>query len=174
MTAQVFVTTYSLYAAGRQFESDKTGFWVDVDLFDEEEVFEIFDEVDPEHVQDHELMFTDYEGFPEYYYSESGVNFAGIEEWEDLDNPEKAILETLLDNGYTHEQAMQAIENGGVYYYDGDFVEYCQEYYAESYFGFDANHPASFYIDWERFASDNESGHAVYDCDTGGIVVMMP
>ena len=71
MTIQIYVGTYSKYNEG-----SIAGAWLDLEKFSDKEDFlsaclELHnDEADPE------LMFQDYEGFPDRFYSESGITEA--------------------------------------------------------------------------------------------------
>lgn len=103
-TAQIFLTDYASYNNGTQFEF---GHWVDLSQFSDAEelndyIVEHFAECDeksplPCGSKREETMITDYEGFPEEFYSESGCNwdkiFKYIEiDFENLDDSEKISL----------------------------------------------------------------------------------
>jgi hypothetical protein len=100
-TAKIFLTDYASYNNGSQFEF---GHWIELSEFsDAEELsdyitqhFEECDEKSPLPCGSirEEVMITDYEGFPEEYYSESGCNFEKIFkymqlDWENLSDGEK-------------------------------------------------------------------------------------
>lgn len=103
-TAQIFLTDYASYNNGTQFEF---GHWVDLSQFSNAEelndyIVEHFAECDeksplPCGSKREETMITDYECFPEEFYSESGCNwdkiFKYIEiDFENLDDSEKISL----------------------------------------------------------------------------------
>lgn len=77
---RIFLTDYASYNNGTQFEF---GHWVNLNDFSDEaelmeyikEHFKEADEKSPLSSPREEIMITDYEGFPEYFYSESGMNF---------------------------------------------------------------------------------------------------
>jgi len=92
LTPRVYVGTYHKYASG-----SIEGAWLDLtDYSDWEEFHDAClalhrDETDPE------LMFQDFEGFPERFYSESGI---ASELWEylDLDDDDRELLAVYWDN----------------------------------------------------------------------------
>jgi hypothetical protein len=103
-TAKIFLTDYASYNNGTQFEF---GHWVDLsDFQDEDELIDYitnhFEECDeksplPCGSTREEIMITDYEGFPEEFYSESGCSFEQIYKYieidfENLDDSEKLNL----------------------------------------------------------------------------------
>jgi hypothetical protein len=75
-TAKIFLTDYASYNNGTQFEF---GHWVDLaDFNDADELndyivnhFAECDETSPLDSPREEIMITDFEGFPEEFYSES-------------------------------------------------------------------------------------------------------
>lgn len=87
----VYVGTYGKYNGG-----SLKGKWMNLDDYaDKEEflkaAFELHkDEEDPE------LMYQDYENFPEKYYSESGID-EKLWDWIALDDEDKEILEAYID-----------------------------------------------------------------------------
>lgn len=102
--ARIFLTDYASYNNGTQFEF---GHWLDLTQFsDEDELNEYisnhFEECDEESPlpcgsKREETMITDFEGFPEEFYSESGCDWENIFkyielDWENLDDSEKINL----------------------------------------------------------------------------------
>lgn len=128
-SAKVFITTYSIYNQGKQFASDKHGFWLDVSDLNFDDLTENFNEVDPICTNDHEFMFTDYEGFPESLYSESGMNFDAISEYDDLEESEKELVSLLLDHGCVCDisDAIKKVSDGECYIFDGDLADYARD-----------------------------------------------
>ena len=114
-TAKIFVTDYASYNNGSQFEF---GHWLDLDQFtDADELneyilnhFKECDEIKPLDSPREEVMITDYEGFPDSLYSESGINF------------EK--LFQLFD--YCEQNGMDSLENEGDNLLNS-WNEYCSE-----------------------------------------------
>lgn len=100
--ARIFLTDYASYNNGTQFEF---GHWVDLADFDSADElneyiqnhFEEADKINPLDSPREEIMITDYEGFPEYLYSESNMDF------EQLFN----LFDYLEDNG------VESLENEG-------------------------------------------------------------
>jgi hypothetical protein len=126
-TAQFFLTDYASYNNGTQFEF---GHWVDLSQFSDAEelneyIVDHFAECDeksplPCGSKREETMITDYEGFPEEFYSESGCDwgkiFKYIEiDWENLDDSGKISLW----NEYCSEQNNE----DEIYSFDDEFFE---------------------------------------------------
>lgn len=126
-TAQIFLTDYASYNNGTQFEF---GHWVDLSQFSDAEelndyIVEHFAECDeksplPCGSKREETMITDYEGFPDEFYSESGCNwdkiFKYIEiDWENLTDDEKIALW----NEYCSENNF----DDTIHTFDDDFFE---------------------------------------------------
>lgn len=148
-TTQVFVTTYALYNAGNQFKNDKTGFWVATNDVCIDTLINNFKEQGD---HDPELMYTDYEGFPESLYCESGINFELVNEYASLDKEAQLIVEYLVDHiGYSIEQALEKHEDVNVY--EGSMVDYAYDFVSDCY---DLPEIAARYFDYEAFARDLE------------------
>lgn len=85
---RVYVGTYAKYNRG-----SINGAWLDLDDYSDDAEFYAAalalhsDEKDPE------LMFQDYSGFPETFYSESKIDPALWTKWIPLDEEDRAILE---------------------------------------------------------------------------------
>ena len=85
---RIFLTDYASYNNGSQFEF---GHWVDLSVFDEaDDVYEYIeahlaeaDRVSPLDTPREEYMITDYEDFPEYFYSEC-MDFYDLFKWRDF------------------------------------------------------------------------------------------
>jgi hypothetical protein len=123
-TAKIFLTDYASYNNGSQFEF---GHWVELsDFSDAEElndyIINHFEECDKESPLDsprEETMITDYEGFPEDFYSESGCDFEKIFKYIELDFENLSDIEKIsLWNEYCQEQQYEEIFN-----FDDDFFE---------------------------------------------------
>lgn len=130
--ARLFVTTYGLYNEGRQFESDETGFWFDVEDKDMSELVDHF--VDNELDEDPELMFTDYEDFPSELYGESLAesDYMKIREYAELDDTEKEGYEFLVDHmGYEHDSAIRKADE--VRFSDQSPKDYAYDFIEECY-----------------------------------------
>ena len=95
----VYVGTYAKYNNGSIH-----GAWVDLEEFSNKEDFlnhcrEIHrDEEDPE------FMFQDFEGFPEAYYGESGLDPDLWDYLKKIEDEDKEIIDTLVEHGYNYDQ----------------------------------------------------------------------
>lgn len=121
-TARIFLTDYASYNNGTQF---KHGHWVDLDQFNDADelgqyIADHFNEVG---ISDPEPMFTDFEGFPKKFYSESGMDFEALYEYlgilNDCHNPEALAL--YVDAGYDAEDFEDAYQ--GEFNSDEDFAQ---------------------------------------------------
>lgn len=125
--ARIFLTDYASYNNGTQFEF---GHWVDLsDFSDADELndyitthFEECDEQSPLPCgsKREETMITDFEGFPEEFYSESGCDFEKIFKYIEIDWENKSDDEKIsLHNEYCQEQSNE----DEIYTFDDDFFE---------------------------------------------------
>lgn len=129
-TPRIFLTDYASYNNGTQFEF---GHWVDLtDFSDADELneyisnhFKEADEKSPLGSPREEIMITDYEGFPEKFYSESYDSsliedlFEYLETLENCHNPE--AMEAYINAGYDASDFDEAFQ--GEYSSDEDFAE---------------------------------------------------
>ena len=160
--AKVFVTTYALYNEGLQFKNDKTGFWIDTANVCIDSLIENFKQQGD---HDPELMYTDFEGFPESLYSECGIDFDIVNQYDILGDEEKMIVEYLVDHiGYSIEQALEKHED--VHVYEGSMVDYAYDYISDCY---DLPEIAARYFDYEGFARDQELEGAIAEYE--GVVL---
>lgn len=134
--ARIFLTDYASYNNGTQFEF---GHWIDLSEFnDADELneyiqnhFEEADEASPLDSPREEIMITDYEGFPEAFYSES-MNFDKLFEYFERAEScyyDAEVIEAFADLGnYSIEDIdtfFDALEESyqGEYRSDEDFAE---------------------------------------------------
>jgi hypothetical protein len=127
-TAKIFLTDYASYNNGTQFEF---GHWVDLSDFQDEDdlndyITNHFEECDeksplPCGSTREETMITDFEDFPEEFYSESGCTFEKIFKYieidfENLDDSEKVTLwnEYCIENKNGEDE---------IYSFDDEFFE---------------------------------------------------
>jgi hypothetical protein len=127
-TAKIFLTDYASYNNGTQFEF---GHWVDLsDFSDADELQDYitnhFEECDEESPLDEhgsireETMITDYEGFPEEFYSESGCDFEKIFKYIEINWENKSDDEKIsLHNEYCSEQG----NDDEIFNFDDEFFE---------------------------------------------------
>lgn len=92
----VYVGTYAKYNSGSLY-----GAWFDLTKFyDYDEFMDACRELHHDE-DDPELMFQDFENFPEAWYSESCMNeetFDKIREYDDLSGSEQAAFEAYIEN----------------------------------------------------------------------------
>jgi len=124
-TAQVFLTDYASYNNGTQFEF---GHWVELSQFSDADelqgyISNHFAECDKKSPLDsprEETMITDFEGFPEEFYSESGCNWEKIFKYIEIDWENKSDDEKIsLWNEYCSEQSNE----DEIYVFDDEFFE---------------------------------------------------
>jgi antirestriction protein len=116
--ASVYVGTYAKYNNG-----SIAGAWVDLTRFTNEEDFLEYCRELHKDEEDPELMFQDFENFPEQYYGESGLN-PDIFDFLSLDDDDKMMIEAFRDcfgSDGTIDQARDAYF--GQYESDVDFAE---------------------------------------------------
>jgi len=92
ITPQVYVGTYAKYASG-----SIAGAWVSLNEYDTAETFDAAARELHKREHDPELMFQDYESFPNAFYGESYLD-ERLWEWLALDNGEREIVEAWVDN----------------------------------------------------------------------------
>lgn len=124
-TAKIFLTDYASYNNGSQFEF---GHWVELsDFSDAEELHQYIadhlKECDKESPLDsprEEIMITDFEGFPEEFYSESGCNFEKIFKYIELDYENLSDSEKI---GLWNEYCSENNFDDTIHTFDDDFFE---------------------------------------------------
>lgn len=144
----VYVGTY-----GKYNEGSLDGEWVDITEFDTYEDF--IDYCHKLHGDENsaELMFQDFAGFPEIWYSESGMSeetFDKIKEFSELDSDKKGAYEaylTICDEG---DDSIDKFEDCYLGYYNSP------EDFAEEYFTTNNDIPDFIinYIDWNAVWRD--------------------
>ena len=155
MTIQIYVGTYSKYNEG-----SIAGAWLDLEKFSDKEDFlsaclELHkDEADPE------LMFQDFEGFPERFYSEGGISEA-LFDWLALDDDERELLSAYIectgDESATLDDAQDNFQ--GKHDNDEDFAQQL----LEDCGSLPSDLPSYIHIDWERTARDIMFDYTEYD-----------
>lgn len=145
MTIQVFVSTYGKYNEGYI-----KGEWIDLEQHDKDSFYEYIKELHADEA-DPEYMFQDYEGFPEAFYSESGLD-DGLWDWLEMDEDDRELLEAYqnaVDSKGTIEQARDAFYGK----YDND-TELAEEYIDSTGMLSDVPENLRHYFDTERFGRD--------------------
>lgn len=176
-TPRLFVTTYGLYNDGRQFESDDTGFWFDVGDYDIEDLENHFKEKGLD--DDPELMFTDFEGFPDSLYSESMSqdDLNKIEAYSDLNDDQQKIIEFLVnDYGFDLDQAISKLDD--IYVYDGSITDYVEDEAVPMLFdslGLDKHQADEIekYFDYDSYAQTLEINGELHEVDPNTTIVGM-
>ena len=162
--AQVYVGTYAKYNSG-----SIEGAWLDCeDYSSKEEFLEACAELHKDE-NDPEFMYQDYEGFPERYYSESGIDTDLWDVYLKVDSDEREAFEAYL-----------SIFDGD---FDGDYDDFRERYQGEfkseedfAYYIVDecgmldkVPENLRYYFDYEKYARDlfldgytMENGHVFY------------
>ena len=147
----VYCGTYGKYNNG-----DISGAWVEVASFADYEEFMEFCERLHADEEDVELMYQDFEGFPESWYSESCMGeetFDKIKEFAALDVDKQEAYEIYLDN-YDSEATVEDFEEC----YQGHFD--CPEDFAEQLYYELYEIPAhlEYFIDWKAVWRNLDTG----------------
>ena len=127
-TAQIFLTDYASYNNGTQFEF---GHWVDLSQFSDVDelndyITNHFEECDDKSPLDEygskreETMITDYKGFPEEFYIESGCNFEKIFKYIELDWQNLSDKEKL---NHWNEYCSENNFDDTIHNFDDDFFQ---------------------------------------------------
>lgn len=169
----VFITDYASYNNGTQFEF---GHWVSLEDFSDEyqlneyitKHFEDADEKSPLYggTPREELMITDYEGFPEQFYSESGIDFEELYNYINLDDEDKVKFIYRLEQGDSVIEASINYDDVYLREWGGTFIEkvtHFEEMYPEAEEMSNRNDYVS--IDYDRFIDDNYSEITVNGID---------
>lgn len=162
MTARIFLTDYASYNEGTQFEF---GHWLDLEDFaDADELlthikahFEECDKKRPLYggCKREEWMYTDFEGFPEEFYSESYIDFESLYEYLNLDEFERVAVAVIMQNGYTAKEALEKYQDVTPREFDryGDDKYYLFEEYFPEADKIESQNPY-IEIDYDRFIKD--------------------
>lgn len=170
-TAKLFVTDYASYNEGNQF---KHGHWVDLSDFSNADEFNEYLE---NHfaecgIDDPEYMFTDFEGFPKSFYSESmsADEMAKLFDFINLDDDDKKLMEMYAEaTGYGFDDIeLDSVKNSfrGTADSGADFAEQMAEECGE----IPENMPSWICIDWEASWNCNLRHDYNYTTDNEGIM----
>lgn len=160
---RIFLTDYASYNNGTQFEF---GHWVDLDQFSDadelgEYIREHFEEADKKSPLGYgsireETMITDYEGFPEDFYSESSMNFDDLYLWINAEDHKKAAAQYLMEDGQysTFEECLDHAEDVTMHHDDGrnSIVQLFSDYFPDADKADDDCNYIT--IDYDRFKED--------------------
>lgn len=123
--ARVYVGTYAKYNDGNLY-----GAWLDLEDYDYEEFIEACKELHKDE-HDPELMFQDYEGFPDEYYNESSIN-PEVWDWLELDDSERDLVDSYLKGfGRCHGDSLKDVLRRAWDAYLGEyssFEDFVEEY----------------------------------------------
>lgn len=144
MTAQVYVGTYAKYNAG-----SIAGAWLNLEDYKDKDAFYAACAELHKDEEDAEFMLQDFEGFPEKFYSESGLP-EELFDWLALEEYERNILEAYIeitgDGAATLDEAMEDYQ--GAYSSDEDFTQELLEQCGDM----PKDLPNYIVIDWEATA----------------------
>ena len=145
-TPRVYVGTYGKYNSG-----SIAGKWLDLDAYNNAEEF--YNACRKLHSNEHdpEIMFQDFEGFPESYYGECSID-SQLWDWLELSQDEQETVAAYRDNvdsNATIEQALEAF--CGVYEDRADWAWHWLNDTGES-----VPEHLQGYIDYDAYARDSE------------------
>ena len=154
MTAKIYVGTYAKYNNG-----SIAGAWIDLEQFsDKDEFLEACAQLHADE-EDPEFMFQDYEGFPDFFYSESGLD-DDLFEFLALDEDDRKLLIAYAfhaGNDATIEDARDAFQ--GEYDNDEDFTYQLLQDCGD----LPRDLPSYIVIDWEATARNIMFDYFSYD-----------
>ena len=149
-TPRIYIGTYAKYNSG-----SIEGAWLDLEDYADKEGFEAACQA-LHGPGEHEFMFQDHEGIPARFISESHLDADVWEQWVELDDDDKKLLEVYLDNinqDGTLEQAQEAFQ--GKYESEEDWAA---EYWADTGMLKDIPESLQGYIDYAAYARDCRMG----------------
>jgi len=157
----VYVGTYHKYNCGSIY-----GAWVSIDKCYDYEEFRAVCEALHHDEEEPELMFQDYENFPQDWYSESGIDeevFDKIKEFAALDEDKKRALEAYMDyEGDTGIDLDEFFDEVLVGEYDSE-EDFAYELVQECYcLELKEMGNLAYYFDYAKFARDLFMGDYTY------------
>ena len=154
--AEIYVGTYAKYNNGQS-----GGAWLDATDYADHDDFMVAckelhaDEEYPE------IMFSDYEGFPSVFYSESDIDYR-LWDWLALDENDREIVEVWLsENSLSKHEDLQSIVDSFSGQYDS-WEDYAEEITRDCH---RIPEHLQYYIDWEKMGRDmqiNSTGYVEY------------
>lgn len=146
ITPRVYVGTYHKYNCG-----SIAGKWIDLDDYpDSTEFYDACREIHRDE-PDPEIMFQDFEGFPESFYSESSID-DDVFEWIELDDDQKDIVEAYRDNIDSEATFETALDKFCGRYDDAE--DYAYEYVESTGMFSDVPETIQSYFDYKAFGRD--------------------
>ena len=158
----VYVGTYAKYNNG-----DLTGQWVDLtDYSSYEDFLEYCAELHSDQ-DDPEFMFQDYEGFPDRYYSESGLKPELWDYIEAIQNYDQDFVDAIIDAGYELDDV-----DDFSYYGDCHNLGDLAEMYIDETGGVEnlSQDTLQRYFDYQSFGRDLQMDITVIRYDNGYLV----
>lgn len=161
-TPTVYVGTYGKYNNG-----SIEGAWLDLEDYADKDKF--LEACQALHGPgEHEFMFQDHTGIPDKYISESHISDDAWEEWVDLDEDDRELLEMYLeevDAGGTLEDARESFSGK---YPSRDY--WAEEFWQETGMLRDIPEGLQMYIDYDAYARDCEMNGDMAFVSKGGEV----
>lgn len=148
MKPQVYVGTYAKYNDGSIF-----GAWVDLSSFDSHDAFIEHCKALHKDEQDPELMFQDYEGFPEYYYNECEIDPDLWDNYINLDDDDKLLLEAYIDATGDNDATIDDARDSFYGKFDSDF-DFAYDYIESTGLLSGLDESIKRYFDYETFTGD--------------------
>ena len=162
--AQVYVGTYAKYNDGNLY-----GAWLDLEDYDYEEFIAACKELHKDE-HDPELMFQDYEGFPDEYYNESSIN-PEVWDWLELDDSERDLVDSYLEGfGRCHGDSLKDVlrraqdADHGVH---NSFEDYVEEFIDDVGLLYDIPDYLQRYFNVKAYANDMRYDYTIVEVEDG-------
>jgi len=146
----VYVGTYAKYNGG-----SLKGAWLDITAFEDFDEFISVCKFLHKDEEDPELMFQDFENFPDEWYSESCMDedtFDKIKEYAELDNHEQEAYCIYIDGGLGNDD-LESFREHYAGQYDSE-EDYARELVDECYDLDKMMGNLSYYFDYRAYARD--------------------
>jgi antirestriction protein len=163
MTVQVYVGTYGKYNDG-----SIAGAWVSLDEHDTEAAFYAAAKALHKNEHDPELMFQDFEGFPQEFYGESYLD-ERLWEWLELDDDDRETVSGWLEVGDGTESIPEILES-----YRGcweSWTHFVYDYIENTGLLDGVSERVTFYFDYESFGRDLAMEYRTADAESFGLLV---
>ena len=163
--AQVYVGTYAKYNNGNLY-----GAWLDLeDYVDHEEFIAACKELHKDE-HDPELMFQDYEGFPDEYYNESSIN-PEVWDWLELDDSERDLVDSYLRgfgrcHGDSPKDVLRRAQDADHGVHDS-FEDYVDEYIDDVGLLDDIPKHLQKYFNGKAYANDMRHSYTIVEVEGG-------
>lgn len=158
----IYVSTYAKYNAG-----NLAGKWLDPSKYDNLQDFLTACKELHKDEEDPELMFQDYEGFPDGFYSESRISPKLWDYWTNRDRGEREAISAFLKIRDVKDLDSFEEMYDGVYESAADWAEE----FIESVYDTRALGDLAHYIDYEKYARDAAWGDVKFARQDGYVYV---